>query len=85
MAKRKQPDRWESMMLAAVLAVAGTLFLFDKLSSLMRHSTLSLQTIGHFSPLLLVVMGVSLILADQSIVAADSRQDSAKAGHHERH
>ena len=79
MAKRKQPDRWESTMLAAVLAVAGSLFLFDKLSSLMRNSSLSLQTIGHAAPLLLVVMGVSLIFADQS-VASDPREEHVKAG-----
>jgi len=85
MAKRKQPDRWESTMLAAVLAVAGTLFLFDKLSSLMRNSTLSLQTIGHSAPLLLVVMAVSLMLADQSAGAIDPREERAKEGHRERH
>lgn len=83
MAKRKQPDRWESTMLAAVLAVAGSLFLFDKLSSLMRNSTLSLQTIGHCAPLLLVVMAVSLITADQGALASDPREECAKEGHHE--
>ncbi|MGA8151408.1 MAG: hypothetical protein WB952_10700 [Terriglobales bacterium] len=85
MAKRKQPERWESTMLAAVLAVAGTLFLFDKLSSLMRNSSLSLQTIGHAAPLLLVVMAVSLMLADQGAVATDPREERGQGGHHERH
>ena len=85
MAKRKQPDRWESIMLAAVLAVAGSLFLFDKLSSLMRNSSLSLHAIGHSAPLLLVVMAASLLLADQGTVAADPREERVKAGHHERH
>jgi len=84
MAKRKQPERWESTMLAAVLAVAGTLFLFDKLSSLMRISSLSLQTIGHVAPVLLIAMAVSLMQADQR-VAADRREECAKEGHHERH
>jgi len=80
MAKRKQPERWESMMLAAVLAVAGTLFLFDKLSSLMRISSLSLQTIGHVALLLLIAMAVSLMQADQRVAS-----ECAKEGHHERH
>jgi hypothetical protein len=82
MAKRKQPERWESTMLAAVLAVAGSLFLFDKLSSLMRISSLSLQAIGHAAPLLLIVMAVSLMLADHG-AATDLRGERVKEGRHE--
>jgi len=83
MAKGKQPERWESTMLAAVLAVAGSLFLFDKLSSLMRNIAVPFGAIGHAAPLLLVVMAVSLMLADQN-TATDAREPHAKAGHHER-
>ena len=70
-------------MLATVLALAGSFFLFDKLSSLMRNSALSLQTIGHCAPLLLVAMAVSLMLADQRTEATDPREEHAKAGRYE--
>ncbi len=70
MANRKQPDRWESSLLAAIMAVAGTLFLFDKLGPLMRTNLLSFNTVMHASPLLLVVLGVSLLWADEGAASA---------------
>jgi len=82
MNNRKQPDRWESTMLAIVLAMAGTLFVFDKLSSLMQISIFSVHNIEHAAPLFLFVMAFSLMLADQTTVAAS--EGRAKAGHHER-
>jgi hypothetical protein len=83
MANRKQPDRWESSMLAAVLAVAGTLFLFDKLGSLMHAGLLSFNTVMHSAPLLLAVLGVSLILADQGAGTADMGSGRPTEGHYE--
>ncbi len=70
MANRKQPDRWESLLLAAAMAVAGTLFLFDKLGSLMRADFLSFNRVLHASPLFLLVLGVSLLWADQGAASA---------------
>ena len=64
MAHNNQPDRWEALILAAALAVAGTLFLFDKLGTLMRTGDLFSHAILHSAPMFLVVMGVSLMLAD---------------------
>jgi hypothetical protein len=64
MAHKTQPERWEALILTAALAVAGTLFLFDKLGTLMRTSDLFSRAILHSAPMLLVVVGVSLMLAD---------------------
>jgi hypothetical protein len=63
MVNGKQPDRWLSSLLAAAMAVAGSLFLFDKLGSLMRPGLLSWNTILHASPIFLAVLGLSLWLA----------------------
>jgi hypothetical protein len=51
------------------MAVAGTLFMFDKLGSLVRAEMLSWQTTLHGAPMLLVVLGVGLLLADQERMA----------------
>ena len=51
MARQKQPDRYESLILAAALAAAGTLFLFDKLGAF---------AILHLAPAFLVGVGVAL-------------------------
>ena len=64
MAHKNQPDRWEALILAAALAVAGTLFLFDKLGTLMRTGDLFSHAILHSAPMFLVVVGVSLMLAE---------------------
>jgi hypothetical protein len=64
MAKQNLPERWESVIVAAAMAVAGTLFMFDKLGSLVRSGMLSWQTTLHAAPLLLVVVGVGLFLVD---------------------
>jgi len=83
MANRKQPERWESSMLAAVLAVAGTLFLFDKLGSLMQAGLLCFNTVMHSARLLLVVLGVSLVLADPGAGTADLVRGRTEEGHNE--
>jgi len=64
MAQKNQPDRWESLILAAALAVAGTLFIFDKLGSFMRTSNFLSYAFLRSAPMFLIVIGVSLMVAD---------------------
>ena len=64
MAKQEQPDRWESAVLAAAMAVAGSLFLFDKLGSLFRAELGSLIVAVHAAPVLLLAIGLGLLLAE---------------------
>jgi hypothetical protein len=71
---------WESSLLAAALAVVGTLFLFDKLGSLVQNISFSFDTIVHAAPALIVVLGVSLLLADQGTSTVSRR---GKEGDHE--
>jgi hypothetical protein len=80
MANKNRRNGWESSLLAAALAVVGTLFLLDKLGSLMQ-STLSLQAVVHAAPVLVVVLGISLLLADHSAVV--SRNQPSREGRHE--
>ena len=79
MAQRNQPDRWESLILAGALAIAGTWFLFDKFAFLVRHLDLS-QAIVHASPALLVGVAISLILA-----SAGTEPGSAQPSREGRH
>lgn len=74
MAQKNQPDRWESLILAAALAVAGTLFMFDKLGSFMRTSNFLSHAFLHCAPVLLAVIGVSLIVADSEATCAKSNR-----------
>ena len=69
MAKQNQPERWEAAIVAAAMAVAGTLFMFDKLGSLVRSGMLSWQTSLHAAPMALAVLGVGLLLAERETVA----------------
>lgn len=62
MARNTQPDRWESLILALAMALAGTWFLFDRFAYLLRSSDL-LQASLHAAPLLLAGVAVSLVLA----------------------
>jgi hypothetical protein len=81
MTKQNQPERWESVIVAAAMAVAGTLCMFDKLGSLMRSGMLSWQTTLHGAPMLIVVVGVSLLLEDQDrVTAASAPKERAKEG-----
>jgi len=80
MQTQKQPDRWESSIIAAALAVAGTLFLSDKLGSLMFASNLLLHVVQRTAPVLLVALGLTLLFADHYAVvteASDQRQESS--------
>jgi hypothetical protein len=70
MAQKNQPDRWESLILAAALAVAGTLFIFDKLGCFMRTGSLFSHAFLHSAPVFLVVMGVSLMVAELGTTGA---------------
>jgi len=83
MAKQNQPERWESVIVAAAMAVAGTLFMFDKLGSLVRSGTLSWQTTLHTAPMLLAVLGVGLLFADRepetTAPAANGRSKEAQS------
>jgi hypothetical protein len=72
MAKQNQPERWESAIVAAAMAVAGTLFMFDKLGSLVRSGMLSWQATLHAAPVLAVVLAVGLLFADQERTTAES-------------
>lgn len=76
MANRNRRNRWESSLLAAALAVAGTLFFFDKLGSLMQSGMLSLGSIVHTAPVLVIVVGVGLLLATED-------GNGRRASHHE--
>jgi len=79
MAARNQPDRWESLIFAGALAIAGTWLLFDKLAFLVRNLDLS-QAMGHASPALLVAVAVSLIL-----VSARTELTSTPQSREDRH
>jgi hypothetical protein len=79
MAKQNQPERWEAAIVAAAMAVAGTLFMFDKLGSLVRSGMLSWQAAVHTAPML-VVVGLGLLLADQtSAPRADLRSKGQRS------
>jgi hypothetical protein len=80
MASNKQPDRWEATLLAAVMAVAGAPFLFDKLGSLVRTSILSLPAVSHLAPVLLAAVGAILVLADQDAAKTQSGEPRQKEG-----
>ena len=84
MAKPKQPERWEAVIVAAAMAVAGTLFMFDKLGSLMS-GMLSWQTTVHAGPVLVVVVGLGLWLADRErlTIASAPMQGGRRKGDHE--
>jgi len=83
MANQKQPARWESSMLAAAMAVAGTLFVFDKLGSLMHTGLASFHSIAHAAPIFLVALGMSLMLADQNGRTENPGAGVRKEGHYE--
>lgn len=71
MALPNQPDRFESLILAAALAVAGTLFLFDRLSAF--------RTL-HSAPAFLVGVGASLIRAAAAMTGPTGNQPSREGG-----
>ena len=80
MASNKQPARWEATLLAAVMAVAGAPFLFDKLGSLVRTGILSFPAILHSTHVLLVAVGAILLLADQDAPRTESGRQRQNEG-----
>jgi len=83
MASKNQPDRWEATWLAAAMAVAGAPFLFDKLGSLVRTSLLSMPSVLHSAPVLLVAVGAILLLAEQGAITTESGRPEKEGGPHE--
>ncbi|HWZ82127.1 MAG TPA: hypothetical protein VNW47_05870 [Terriglobales bacterium] len=79
MASKNQPDRWEATLLAVVLALAGAPFLFATLGSLMRPSVLTSLAIHNSGPVLLVLAGAILLVADAG-TGEESSQSNAKQG-----
>ena len=84
MASKNQPARWEATLLAAVMAMAGAPFLFDKLGLLVRTRTVSFRgAFLHSAPVLLVAVGAILLLAEQDAstsairpVRTESKEDN---------
>ena len=80
MASKKQPPRWEATLLAAVMAVAGAPFLFDKLGSLVRTGVLCIPAVLHSAPVLLAAVGAILLLADQGAMSTESGSQRQNEG-----
>ena len=68
MKNNRQPDRWESSIIAAALAVAGTLFLSDKLACLLFIGNTFMHFVQHTAPVMLVALGLTLLVADQHAI-----------------
>lgn len=83
MAKQNQPDRWEATLLAAVMAVAGAPFLFDRLASFVHSGVLTLSLVLRAAPVLAIVAGAIILLTDASGIGADSGKQSARGNQHE--
>jgi len=64
MANKNQPERWQAAVLAAALAIAGSLFLFYKLSAPLSH-LLSWAALLHASPAALMGVAAALLWAEQ--------------------
>ena len=72
MGNRNQPSRHESSMLAAGLAVAGTLFASDKLSSL-AHAALTVQVVSEGAGILMIAAGICLLLVEWPVRTSSGR------------
>ena len=83
MARHNQPDRWESTLLAAVMAVAGAPFLFDRLAALVHSGVLTLSLVLRAAPVLAIVAGAIILLTDANGIGSDSGQQSARGNQHE--
>lgn len=68
MAGKNQEERWTASLLAGALAVAGVLFVLDKIGSLIPDPGNIAQTIVQSAPALLVTVGICLVLADLRIM-----------------
>jgi hypothetical protein len=75
----KQPDRLQSSLLAAMLAVAGSLFFFDRFDELLQAINFSWPEVLHLAPAFLVVVAVVLALAERNRgLKPGSRRTGAK-------
>ena len=83
MANPKQPERWEASLLAALLSIAGTLFLLHRLGPHAGGSLVALEAAPHFSLGLLVVVAVNLLWADRSSPRTDPDRRDSRKGHYE--
>ena len=83
MNSKRQPERWESVLLAGVMAVAGSLFLLDKLSLLVSSNIFSLDVFLHSGPGLLAVAGITVWLADNSNAEGQPTARTLKDDHNE--
>ncbi|MBI3477990.1 MAG: hypothetical protein HY010_19830 [Acidobacteria bacterium] len=80
MTSKNQPNRWESTLLAGIMVVAGAPFLFDKLTVLVRTSSLYPAAAHSLSSMLLVAVGAILVMADQIAMPAEPYQPAANEG-----
>ena len=80
MASDKQPARWEATILAAVMAVAGTSLLFDRLGGLVRACVHSVPAAIHMAPVLLVAVGAIVLLTEQNASRLESSKRNQKDG-----
>ena len=85
MRQKHQPERWEAVVLAIALAIAGTLCLFDKLGAAMLSSQFSWLALMHASPALLAAVAANLLWADEQVPATvRSANDRPREGAYER-
>jgi len=61
-----QPDRWEATLLAAMLAVVGSIFLFGKLGVLVQTGIAAISALPHSAPGLLFLVALIVLLAGSS-------------------
>ena len=71
MASPNQPSRHEASVLAAGLAVAGTVFMSDKLSSLAHHGALASEVLLPVAAVVLVAVGVCLLVVEWPVRASN--------------
>lgn len=65
MLQRNQPKRWQAMVLIVIMAAAGWLFLLKNWQYAAPNLEASWHMAVQFSPAMLAVAAVGLILADQ--------------------
>lgn len=80
MTNNGQPARWEATILAAVMAMAGAPFLFDKLGTLVRTCVLCIPAAIHLAPVLVVAIGAILVLAEQDAPRTESDRQRRNEG-----
>jgi hypothetical protein len=83
MNNRRQPERWESVLLAGVMAAAGNLFLLDKLSVPVSSNIFSLGVFLHSGPGLLDPAGIIVWLAHNSNAEGQPTARTLKDDHNE--